>query len=646
MAIQYVNLSDTFDDWRQKYNNVATWQGELGDLETSVTSNIVSAINSLITDINALDLKASCRIATVANLVATNDTSAKTLTNSSGQVRLKIDGIELATDERVLVKDQTAGKENGIYTVTNIGGDSSNWVLTRATDFDTNAEVTAGAFMFITEGTVNADIGYLLTTDDDITVDTTSLTFAQFSGSVAFDMGDVLVDDVTIEIDATNNWLQVKNLGIDKTKINSDVAGDGLGQASDGSLKVNSGTGIIITGDSVRIDLNSIAGAGLVVDLGTVLRVNTIGGQGLIVSDDAVEIADSGVTSIKLDDDIDIRGEFSIHAADPLDQDGGVVSIYAKETTGPDRRWIGINTADPFDGIWPLSAKNSEPEESTTVGAVFDINAAVDINTDNASTQKIFRVQGTAGSRASTVPIGRAGDQLFNIDSGNNVVAIGRGPSLDADGTVPGKREIFNVDGAIQLRKTFPEIVLPHDAWGKIFVAWGKNRPDSDSYLYLGDTYDTYNDPRSGISRLGHQEDHEELLYRYRSGADFQGGETINISRSTPRAWAKIEYGGEADGALDGIPVLKSSYNIRTICDCGAGDIKLTFIRQMRNTNYVIIGQCHDILTTGTYMPNPIFPHDIQKDYCQIYLEHNNSGVIRDFKHVHIVILGEYGDGS
>ena len=122
--------------------------------------------------------------------------------------------------------------------------------------------------------------------------------------------------------------------------------------------------------------------------------------------DDLKELAEDYAN--ELNNDLEIaRGEISNclewESADPLDQDGGVVSIYAKETSGPDRRWIGINTADPFDGVWPLSAKNSEPEESTTVGAVFDINAAVDINTDNASTQKIFRVQGTAGSRASTV---------------------------------------------------------------------------------------------------------------------------------------------------------------------------------------------------------------------------------------------------
>ena len=651
MAIQYVNLSDTFDDWRQKYNNVATWQGVLDDLTTSATSDLVSAINSIITDIAALDIKASCRVATSGTTLSATY-SANTLTNNSEQTALRIDGIGLAVDERVLVKDQTTGSQNGIYTVTDVGGDNSNWILTRATDFNSSAEITAGAFMFIAEGNTHADEGFLLTTNDVITLDTTSLTFTSFT-SVSLSVSDesgltlsgtslwVNVDDVTIEI--ADNTLQVRDDGISADKIHRDVAGTGLEQNTDGSLSPDLGNGLQFTGNEIAIDPSGLAGDGLVQD-GTELDVNTDGSTLTIISDQVL-IADSGVTSIKLYDDIDIRGVFSIHADDPSDQDGGDVTIYAEETSSPTRRrWIGINSADPFGGVWPpdgtkSSTANGAPDSNT--GAVLHIDAAVDINRDNSSAAKIFRVQGTSSRDAK----GRQGSQLFNIDSTNNTVNVGRrspGDSADESPSAAQKdREIFNVDGAIQIRKIFPEIVESSDAQGKLFIAWAESRPSSSSELYLGEEYNTYKDPRSGAAgvdeRDGHIEDDKDLLYRY--DPDVQGGETVNITRSTPRAWAKISIS-------EGVPSLDSSYNIRTIEDVETGHIKLNFVREMGNTDYVIIGQTHDTLdptppTTG--LPNPIFPSVIHQEYCQIILENNNTGTAKDYPHTHVVILGEYG---
>ena len=53
----------------------------------------------------------------------------------------------------------------------------------RSSDFDSNTEVTSGAFTFVEQGTVNADAGFVLTTDGSITVGTTDLAFTQFSGA-------------------------------------------------------------------------------------------------------------------------------------------------------------------------------------------------------------------------------------------------------------------------------------------------------------------------------------------------------------------------------------------------------------------------------------------------------------------------------
>jgi len=111
---------------------------------------------------SGLDVKQSVRAATTANI-----------TLSGTQT---VDGVALTAGDRVLVKDQTSGSQNGIYVVA-----AGAWA--RATDADTSTEVTPGMFTFVEEGTSNADSGWVLSTNSTITLGTTSLAFAQFSGA-------------------------------------------------------------------------------------------------------------------------------------------------------------------------------------------------------------------------------------------------------------------------------------------------------------------------------------------------------------------------------------------------------------------------------------------------------------------------------
>ena len=92
--------------------------------------------------------------------------------------------------------------------------------MTRTTDADADVEVTAGMFVFVEEGTVNADNGYVLSTDGSITVGSTSLTFTQFSGAGQIVAGtamtktgntlDVAVDDKTIQV--SSDTLRLKGI--------------------------------------------------------------------------------------------------------------------------------------------------------------------------------------------------------------------------------------------------------------------------------------------------------------------------------------------------------------------------------------------------------------------------------------------------
>lgn len=112
--------------------------------------------------VRGLSWKASVRAASTANVTLASPGTT-------------LDGVTLISGDRVLLKNQTAGAENGIYVWTGSGS-----ALTRATDMDTAAK-TIGATVLVTEGTTNADKAYTMNTDT-VTLNTTTLTWAQFGG--------------------------------------------------------------------------------------------------------------------------------------------------------------------------------------------------------------------------------------------------------------------------------------------------------------------------------------------------------------------------------------------------------------------------------------------------------------------------------
>jgi hypothetical protein len=151
---------------------------------------------------SGLDVKASVRAATTAAVNLSTDLAA-------GQV---IDGVTLAEGDRVLVKNQTGGgqADNGIYVAPASGAAS------RATDADSSAEVTTGMFTFVSEGTVNADSGWVLTTNDTIVLGTTALAFAQFSGAGQITAGAGLTKTGnTIDVIGTSDRITVNADSVD-----------------------------------------------------------------------------------------------------------------------------------------------------------------------------------------------------------------------------------------------------------------------------------------------------------------------------------------------------------------------------------------------------------------------------------------------
>jgi hypothetical protein len=147
-----------------------------------------------------LDVKDSVRVASVAPVAIASALEA-------GDV---IDGVTLVAGDRVLLKDQSTASENGIYVAVASGAAS------RATDANTSAKVTTGMFTFVAEGTVNGDNGFVLTTNDTITLGTTGLTFVQFSGAGQVIAGDGLTKSGnTLDVVGTTNRITVNADSVD-----------------------------------------------------------------------------------------------------------------------------------------------------------------------------------------------------------------------------------------------------------------------------------------------------------------------------------------------------------------------------------------------------------------------------------------------
>jgi len=263
---------------------------------------------------SGLVIKAPCRVATNAALPSYTPSGSKVgklITMNSVGV-LTVDGVATVLGDRILVKNEGASHiDHGIYEVTTEGTAGVAAVLTRATDFDTNAEVVAGSFTFLEEGTAQADTGWVLTTDNPIDVDVDALTFSQFSGAGSYTAGAgitiagtvVSITEVAnsgIDVQTAGNGLLVAvsqgleivagtpgsvgiaddgvttariiNDAVTAAKLNADTAGAGLvPNGGTGALDVNPGNGIQISADAVAIKPDPTAGPSVAAD-GTGLR--------------------------------------------------------------------------------------------------------------------------------------------------------------------------------------------------------------------------------------------------------------------------------------------------------------------------------------------------------------------------------------
>jgi len=250
---------------------------------------------------SGLDVKQSVRAATTANI-----------TLSGTQT---IDGVSLIAGDRVLVKDQTTATQNGIYVVA-----AGSW--SRSTDADSSAEVTAGMFTFVAEGTTNADSGWVLTTNDTITLGSTNLSFAQFSGAGQITAGSGLTK--------SGNTLDIGTASSSRIVVNA----DNIDLAS--VTRNDSGSGNVVIGVSTDSygRVTSVA-SGLIPDATTSIKgIASFDSGDFNVTSGAVSIKTSGVSNSQLENSSVTVGSTNINLGGTSTALSGLSSVTSTNFIG------------------------------------------------------------------------------------------------------------------------------------------------------------------------------------------------------------------------------------------------------------------------------------------------------------------------
>jgi hypothetical protein len=211
---------------------------------------------------SGINFHQSVRLATTAALPAntynngTSGVGATLTANANGA--LSVDGVAVVVGNRILVKNEAAGANNGVYTVTQVGDGSTPYILTRATDFDSSGsgvdQIDAGDFFLVTAGSTQSNTSWVQQTPLPITVGTTAIVFTQFAAPVLYTAGTGLT--------LTGTVFSITNTGVSASTYGSASSVPVLAINAQGQVTSASSSSIAIAGSQITSGSVAVAQGG------------------------------------------------------------------------------------------------------------------------------------------------------------------------------------------------------------------------------------------------------------------------------------------------------------------------------------------------------------------------------------------------
>lgn len=431
-----------------------------GALDMGTTNKIVNMADPT----NAADAATKNYVDNVAQGLDPKNSVRATNATTDGNQTLNgpatIDGVVLATGDRVLLRNQTDATTNGIY----VANTSGAWTL--ALDSEPEISLTSGAYVFVEEGTTNAASGWVLTTANPISGK--ALTFSQFSGAgqIIPGVGIAKNGNTLSVVSGPNATMSVTTNGIDMATLPSSagtwhqVQVDTYGRVVAGVNPTTLSQYNIVDAQPLNANLTSVAAVsttGILVEsaANTVTTRQVVGAQNQITVTNGSGVAGNPTVALSVDPIVPGNGSITVPTGTTAQEPGGAAdgAMRYNTTTSTMRihesgAWKNMGTLRNVGIVAPAAGISVTPTTPSTDTATFTLALTSELlgvqtmNTfgmvarTNTGTWTTRTLQGTAGNIVVTNADGIAADPVINLAANGIVASTYRSVTVDIYGRV------------------------------------------------------------------------------------------------------------------------------------------------------------------------------------------------------------------